>query len=156
MGNVKVTPAQERLIRQARQQGAGYRTIAAAIGLDRDAVRYYCKRHGLDADLKAERGEANPNAPNAGCCPNCGGVVAQPRRGRPRKFCSDTCRRAWWSKHSQDTLRGDRALYSRSCRHCGKTFTAYGNDHRRYCSHACYIQARFGSAPARQVIHNLS
>ena len=156
MGNVKVTPAQERLIRQARQQGAGYRTIAAAAGLDRDAVRYYCKRHGLDADLKAERGEANPNAPNAGCCPNCGGVVAQPRRGRPRKFCSDTCRRAWWSKHSQDTLRGDRALYSRSCRHCGKTFTAYGNDHRRYCSHACYIQARFGSAPARQVIHNLS
>ncbi|WP_373897769.1 hypothetical protein ACER0A_011015 [Haloimpatiens sp. FM7315] len=31
-----------------RQQGIGYKQIANGIGLSRDSVRGYCRRHGLD------------------------------------------------------------------------------------------------------------
>ena len=31
-----------------RQQGVGYNHIANEVGLSRDSVRGYCKRHGLD------------------------------------------------------------------------------------------------------------
>jgi hypothetical protein len=30
------------------------------------------------------------------------------------------------------------------CQHCGKPFTDYANRHRKYCSHPCYIAARYG------------
>ena len=33
---------------------------------------------------------------------------------------------------------------SNCCRNCcGKPFRAYGNSQRKYCCHACYVQARF-------------
>ena len=30
------------------------------------------------------------------------------------------------------------------CLACGKQVTVYGNDKRKYCSHDCYIEHRFG------------
>ena len=155
MGGVRLTPAQERTIREARARGAGYRAIAAAVGLERDTVRYFCKRHGLDGDQRAAGNDAQENTP---CCPACGQPIAQPPRGRRRRFCSDACRRAWWAKHPEALHRGDAATYSRTCACCGKTFQAYGNDHRRYCSHACYISDRFHKAgtDGRTVIRPLS
>jgi len=30
-----------------------------------------------------------------------------------------------------------------TCARCGKEFTSYGNKNRKYCSHDCYIKARF-------------
>ena len=30
------------------------------------------------------------------------------------------------------------------CPVCKKTFTVYGNANRKYCSHECYIEDRFG------------
>ena len=91
-------------------------------------------------------------------CPKCGKPIAQPPRGQRRRFCSDACRRAWWAKHPEALHRGDAATYSRTCACCGKAFQAYGNDHRRYCSHACYISDRFHKAGAdvRTVIRPLS
>ena len=155
MGGVRLTPAQERLIREARSRGAGYRTIAAAAGLSRDTVRYFCKRHGLDGDLQATDNGARESE---SCCPACGKPLVQPPRGRRRKFCCDACRRAWWAKHPQEIHRGDGALYSRTCACCGKAFQVYGNNHRRYCSHACYISDRFHGAETNghTVIQTLS
>ena len=76
MGGVRLTPAQERTIREARARGAGYRAIAAAVGLERDTVRYFCKRHGLDGEQRAAGNDAQENTP---CCPACGQPIAQPR-----------------------------------------------------------------------------
>ena len=32
-----------------------------------------------------------------------------------------------------------KAVYTYTCPACGKKFTVYGNSHRKFCSHACYI-----------------
>ena len=37
-----------------------------------------------------------------------------------------------------------KANYEFICPHCKKPFSAYGNKNRKYCSHACYIEDRFG------------
>ena len=37
----------------------------------------------------------------------------------------------------------------RTCPSCGSTFYAYGNRNRKYCSHECYVEARFGGAACR-------
>ena len=75
----------------------------------------------------------------------CGTELVQPSRGRKRKFCSDACCRKWWSENPQAIRQSPEALYESTCLNCGKVFTAYGNSHRRYCCHPCYIEHRFGS-----------
>lgn len=42
-----------------------------------------------------------------------------------------------------------KAVYTFTCPECGKEFTAYGNAKRKYCSHDCYIAARFKGGDAR-------
>lgn len=37
-----------------------------------------------------------------------------------------------------------KAFYPMVCAECGEKFLSYGNRERKYCSHACYIKARFG------------
>ncbi|WP_146212335.1 eL24 family ribosomal protein [Lachnotalea glycerini] len=32
-------------------------------------------------------------------CLYCGKEIEQPATGRPKKFCSETCRRRWWRVH---------------------------------------------------------
>lgn len=119
MGGVRLTPAQERTIREARARGAGYRAIAAAVGLERDTVRYFCKRHGLDGDQRAAGNDAQENTP---CCPACGQPIAQPPRGRRRRFCSDACRRAWWKQHPDQHQKRESAFYELVCAGCGRPF----------------------------------
>lgn len=148
MGTVKLTQYQERQIREARQRGAGYRAIASVIGIDRDTVRNYCKRHSLDSEASANETAARPKT-----CPNCGRTLQQPRTGRPRRFCSDDCRRAWWSKHQSAIMRSEAALYSTECVACKKVFIAYGNAHRKYCSRECYLRDRFGCKTDNSMIN---
>ncbi len=62
--------------------------------------------------------------------------------GRKKKrFCSVSCCQLWWNAHP-DAVR-QKALYHYTCAGCGKAFTAYGNSHRKYCSHECYIKDRY-------------
>ena len=43
-----MTDFQEKQIRELRVRGIGYRAIASTVGLSRDIVRNYCKKHGMD------------------------------------------------------------------------------------------------------------
>lgn len=43
----------------------------------------------------------------------------------------------------------ENAIYTYVCAVCGKQFEAYGNNHRKYCSHKCYINDRFYSRKVR-------
>ncbi|MDY4974568.1 MAG: hypothetical protein SO075_04935 [Eubacteriales bacterium] len=79
-------------------------------------------------------------------CPNCGGKVIQPKTGRRRKFCSEQCRREWWSAHPEDIMRQESANYHLTCAYCGRPFISYGNKDRKYCCHSCYIHDRFWRA----------
>ena len=69
--------------------------------------------------------------------------VVYPGR-KEKKFCSDKCRMKFWnSRLGTVDLAG---MEECVCLHCGKTFRAYPKRKRKYCSHKCYIEARFNKA----------
>ena len=125
-------------ILELRTQGYGYVTIAHLVGESRDAVRYICKSRGLGGLIEDQM------VIDGKVCANCGCGITQPSgRGRRKRFCSEKCRRAWWARHPNEVKKQEKAFYQAKCIHCGKTFTAYGNKYRKYCSRECYIQERF-------------
>ena len=109
-----MTNEQKYQIAELRQFGYGYASIADALGLTKNQVSAYCRRAGLTG-TKAAVGTT--------------------------EFCSDSCRVRWWNAHPE--MVNKKAIYHFTCACCGKEFTAYGNAHRKYCSHVCYIADRF-------------
>ena len=128
-------------VKEMRLNGMGYRAIAEALGLSRDIVRNHCKAKGMDGYVAAAVKNLQEREGQGGICICCGEEISQQGNGRPRKFCSEKCRRQWWKTHPEEGNR--KAVYTQVCARCGKEFTAYGNSHRKYCSHDCYIKARF-------------
>lgn len=138
-----MTEAQELQILEMRRKGAGYKSIATVVGLSRDIVRNFCKARNLtgyasaltkNVKLQIERGEA---------CPYCAGKLERAATGRPKRFCSEKCRRAWWKAHPEAVKRDTASLVECECAHCGKKFVSYVKSNRKYCSHDCYIKERF-------------
>ena len=132
-----MTDAQKTQIAELRLQGNGYKKIAQLTGISVDTVKSYCRRNPIQV--------AEPKAENHGCsCLCCGSPISQIARQKPKKFCSDRCRNKWWNAHLDLVKR--KANYDFTCQHCGRQFSAYGNKNRKYCSHSCYIEDRFGGA----------
>ena len=136
----RLTETQKAVIRRLRSGGLGYKAIADRLSISRETVRSCCNRSPSCAD-------SIENPPDCiDVCKNCGKPVFQVPGTRRRLFCSGSCRQAWWNAHPEAVNR--KAVYPFNCAHCGQSFTAYGNKKRKYCSHACYIAARFGEAAA--------
>lgn len=134
-----MTDNQKTQIIKLRAAGNGYGKIAQALGISSNTVKSFCRRNGV-AGIRAAKQAERQN-----CCPQCGKKLIQAEKQKPRRFCSDQCRQAWWNAHPE--MVKQKAVYSFVCLTCGKPFTVYGNSHRKYCSHQCYVQARFqGSA----------
>lgn len=125
-----MTNQQKEQIRTMRLQGVGYIKIGKALGISDNTVRSFCRRNGLGDKSK-----------NAVACKQCGKLIKNIPKQKPKKFCSDACRNTWWNEHRDCVNR--KANYEYICTCCGRNFTAYGNNHRKYCSHACYITDRF-------------
>lgn len=136
-----MTDVQAVQIKELRMKGEGYRAIAATVGLTRDIVRNYCKSNGMGGFAKATALNIQERLAEGKACTCCGKGITQSENGRPRRFCSDQCRRLWWKTHPEAGQR--KAVYTKVCVHCGKTFEAYGDNRRKYCSHNCYIKKRF-------------
>lgn len=128
-----MTDAEKEKIRFWRLEGLGYGTIAARLGLSENTVKSFCRRNHLTGVASKEP---------VCVCRHCGQPLALLPKRKERKFCSETCRRAWWKAHQE--LVNRKAFYLITCAHCGKEFKSYGNRTRKYCSHACYIAQRFG------------
>ena len=123
-------------IKHLRLDGKSYKDIAAAMNLNENTVKTYCRRNGLtDKDITLMFSEKKNK------CLYCGAKINQTPKQKPKKFCCDKCRFAWWNKNRE--LKNKKALYTIKCSGCGKEFTSYGNKKRKYCSHSCYIKARF-------------
>lgn len=138
IGGLSVTDLQKDQITTMRGQGYGYATIAKSVGLKKDAVVAFCRKAGLTGTKATDNSRISLSAE---FCPQCG-VPLKQTPGRKRiRFCTDSCRVAWWNAHPEAVRR--KAVYSFACACCGRAFTAYGNAGRKYCSHACYISARF-------------
>lgn len=121
-----------------RAEGDGYRTIARKLGITVDKVRYHSRANGLGGCAQ------NLLLFDGITCPQCGGHIEQlTGKGRRRKFCSEKCRRTWWNNHPDTGNKSESAYYTSTCACCHKEFKAYGNNHRTYCFHECYIKARF-------------
>ena len=115
-----------------RRNGDGYGQIATALGISINTVKSFCRRHGLAAEVKGS------------VCEQCGKAVFQNPGRKRKRFCCDACRNRWWNSHLELVKR--KAMYTFTCPGCGKEFSIYGNSHRKFCCHECYIAYRFGGA----------
>lgn len=140
-----MTDGQKKEIAGLRAAGVGYTAIARQMGIPRDTVRSFCRRNGM-AGAAAKGREYAAEPPQDGFCRECGKALQQTEGMKKRVFCSRECREKWWHGHPEKIKQ--RAVYSFICAGCGGQFTAYGNAKRKYCSHECYIKARFGGGGA--------
>ena len=134
-----MTDAQRTAIADYRRNGYGYKKISQLTGVCESSVKTYCRRNGLTGTAVEARGGATEKP-----CLCCGKPVIQYLGRKEKKFCSDSCRNKWWNSHLN--LVNRKAMYDFVCPTCGRPFSAYGNRNRKYCSHECYIEDRFGGA----------
>ena len=128
-------------VKEMRLNGMGYRAIAEALGLSRDIVRNHCNAKGMGGYVAATVENLKEREGQGGICICCGKEMQQEGTGRPRKFCSEKCRRQWWKTHPQEGNR--KAPCTTKCECCGTEFSFYNSRNPKYCSHDCYIRARF-------------
>lgn len=132
-----LTDAARQQVMVLRGRGASYGAIALEMGLSRNTVKSICQRAGITPQSATATVTA---------CQECGAELAEPVAGR--RFCSSSCRMAWWHAHPEQLNR--KAVYHFTCAGCSASFTAYGNAGRKYCSHSCYIRCRFGTKGGRR------
>ncbi|MGN0178036.1 MAG: helix-turn-helix transcriptional regulator [Monoglobaceae bacterium] len=121
-----MTQQEKYRIWELRQNGLGYKKIAKILNLNEDTVKSHIRR-------------TSKKEPPKPVCEECGKVLIQMPKTKPRRFCSDRCKTQWWSKHPDA---GNRSGFSFICEYCGKEFKSYVSKTRRYCSTHCYAQAR--------------
>jgi endogenous inhibitor of DNA gyrase (YacG/DUF329 family) len=131
--------SQKEQIAALRANGDSYAKIADTLGISENTVKSYCRRNNLGGNAAS-----TSEAPSQSYCRQCGTALEQIPGMKPRKFCSDQCRAAWWATHPESLNR--KAVYRFTCPACGMEFESYGNKGRKYCSHACYVSARFGGS----------
>ena len=143
-----MTNEQKAMIDSLRSQGHGYKKVAALTGISPNTVKSYFRRAATPSEILPTSAEIIPVAAvapeNEHRCKCCGKKVKQNAGRKEKKFCSDACRVNWWNTHLDQVHR--KAIYHFVCPTCGRDFSAYGNAHRKYCSHGCYIADRFGGA----------
>lgn len=134
-----MTNEQQEKIRRLRLNGAGYTKVANELGMSKETVKSFCRRNGLAG--KAEDMSAKQKEEEGVVCRNCGKPLEQIPGKKIREFCSKQCRETWWKKNPEKIKK--RAVYKYICANCGREFEVYGNAHRKYCTHDCYIADRF-------------
>lgn len=132
----RMTNEEKAQVLEYRKSGLGYKKIAQLTGISANSIKSFCQRQaaGSPPTIKTRKpGEY---------CENCGKDIEQTVGRKKKRFCSDKCRMEWWNSHQEKIKR--KAVYEFDCPCCGKHFIAYGNAHRKYCSHSCYVTDRFG------------
>ncbi len=126
-----MTDKQKEEIRNLRENGLGYKKIAAQLGITENAVKSFCHRNNL-------AGRKKPQIPKCKCC---GNPIPPVSKRRPRKFCCKECKQKWWNSNRNHP--DSRNQIEKTCPSCGSVFISYASDNRKYCSHSCYIKKRF-------------
>lgn len=115
-------------VRLLRETGKSYSYIADLLRVSVNTVKSACRRNGIE------------NFNDRQHCMNCRRRLDSVSVHR-RTFCSNTCRYQWDYHHRVLTEQNAEA---RVCPVCGKEFFHYPSAARKYCSHGCYIAARYG------------
>ena len=137
---------QKQKVYKMRLEGSSYSKIASALGISENTIKSYCRRNNLNNLMNnlvknTESKLVNKIYTN---CIYCGKTLIHGRKGHPKKFCSEECRRIWWKANNSQLDK--KAWYTLNCIECNKTFKSYGNKNRKFCCHACYILSRFKKA----------
>lgn len=138
-----MTDEQKMQITKLRADGYGYIRVAQMLGISENTVKSFCRRNQLTGKVVMEIPKAQTiSEEGVRLCLCCGGTVKQNPGRKEKRFCSDKCRMKWWNNNLDKVKH--KAVYEYICPHCGSPFTVYGNSHRKYCSHECYVEDRFG------------
>lgn len=137
-----MTNDEKKIINRLRNDGMSYARISLRLGMSENTVKSYCRRNDLGGVGQADPDNMETAEESYTVCQQCGKKINRIPKQKPRKFCSDNCRRDWWKANNSDTP-NRKAYYFLTCACCGKKFESYGNKDRKYCSHACYIKDRF-------------
>lgn len=121
-----MTDAQKAQIFKLYGMNNSYAEIAEEMGMKKETVKAFIRRHRNDAPVVR--------------CENCGKIIYQVPKQKPKRFCSDKCRSSWWNNHREEQRK--MALYTFNCNYCGKKFTVYGKKNAKYCSVECCCKAR--------------
>jgi len=113
-------------------EGVRYVDISRQLKIPVSTIKSFIYRH--QADVEA----AMDNLPT---CPRCGALVPK-MHFKPRRFCSDRCRILFWKEHRGECKHTSMVPFA--CKMCQGIFMDYAGRNRQYCSHSCYIQARYG------------
>lgn len=121
-----MTDLQKKQIVAMRKDNATYAAISEALGIPVGTIKTFCRRNGMTSD--APQGKPR--------CKNCGAELTNTPKARPRLFCSNRCKQAWWNKNRQDRV--STKIVPHTCPTCGKIFADYSGANRKYCSQECY------------------
>ena len=121
-----MTDLQKNQIMAMRAQNITYAAISDALGIPISTIKTFCRRNGITTDR-------TPNRPH---CKNCGGEIVNTPKARPRLFCSDQCKQAWWNNHRREHI--SEKIVPHTCQTCGTVFADYSGAKRKYCSQECY------------------
>jgi len=132
-----MTDTQKQTILRRRAAGATYAQIADEVGLSMNTVKSCCRRSG---EVESSDVEKIVIEDNKDLCKHCNKKLVHIQKAKPKRFCDNTCRYAYWNTH--------RDLMNRSsdlsvCGYCGKKYNNCGNTRRKYCSISCGIANRF-------------
>lgn len=127
-----MTNGEKMLITQQRRHGQGYKEIARKLGMSVNTVKSYCQRN----DIKP----VEKTMPGKDVCRQCGSMLQHTPGRKKKQFCSDACRMRWWHEHRDMS----KTARDAKCTACGREFIT--DRVQKYCSHTCYIAARFGGA----------
>lgn len=109
------------------QKGYGYKKIASTLNMNLNTVKSFIRRL------------PNKEAPQC-MCAECGKSIVQTPHLKPKRFCSESCRTKWWSKHRYEYEWKSRITFI--CQYCGKEFRDDEKKERKFCSTYCFQQSR--------------
>ena len=123
-------------------KGMSHAKTAEATGLTKGVVRNIAR----SVDRTDEDKEISGRIERKEACSFCGSMMANVETmGRPRRFCSDYCRRQYWRLHRAEQTKKADKLFIRTCAYCGKGFQIYGKSERKYCCREHYRLHFYGA-----------
>lgn len=131
-----MTDAQKQNIKEMRRQGVGYKRIAGSLGLSENTVKSFCQRNKLEVSAVSAAAQSMEIKPK---CKHCGKTLEQTANKKPKTFCDDRCRYAWWNTNPAKQKSACHSV----CGCCGKAFASLRSRNRKYCGNACYVASRF-------------
>lgn len=167
-----MTEIQKQQIAALRTKGLVFAEIANKMNLSINSVKSYCRRNEIVPDTTATTDAATaidtidtiqnqehidePTAdvlPESYCeprtaCKLCGETLVNTPGHRQKTFCSAFCQRKYWRQNR--SLMRHPSFITTTCPNCGHTFSDYAGHKRKYCSHTCYIKARYGKGDVNE------